>query len=274
MGRNNTMIDLKGKNVLVTGATSFVAKHLIPKLVHQGATVSKYQSNTYDLTSLDAAEGMFRVFKPDYVIHLATDTKTKGAADTFNNNMRINLNVLECCQKFKVKKTLNVICDSKPYDHFSEVYAHTLHEQYKINIMTCSVTDLYGPHDTKTVGNLIKKIVEAKQKNAPSVKFSESGLYLKNFLYVEDAADLLLSSFLTYEKYDLTLNIDSELVVTVRTITEKIKSFVQYEGEIIWGPDCQIEKEISEGSALTPLDEGLKKTISWYLKNPKTETSC
>jgi GDP-L-fucose synthase len=313
------MLDLRGKNILVTGATSFVAKHLIPKLVRQGATVSKYQSKAYDLTSLDATEGMFKVFKPDYVIHLAADTKTRGTADTFSNNVRINLNVLECCQKFKVKKTLNVICtsaypdtddrwgvgigglsesylwiDTPPINEesfglakrFSEAYSRALNKQYKTNVVTCCVTDLYGPYDRcGLIINLIRKVVEAKQKNAPSVEFHESKYQTRDLLYAEDAADLILTTLLIYNEHNLPLNIGSGSSISLEKLAEKIKRFAEYDGDVIWNTDHsygQISKELNvermrkylREYPMTPLDKGLKKTTSWYLNNPEVETPC
>jgi GDP-L-fucose synthase len=313
------MLDLRGKNVLVTGATSFVAKHLIPRLVRQGAIVSKYKSKAYDLTSFDATEGMFKVFKPDYVIHLAADTKTRGAAETFSNNVRINLNVLECCQKFKVKKTLNVICsatypdtddrwgigigglsesylwiDTPPINEesfglakrFGEAYGRALNRQYKTDIVTCCVTDLYGPYDRcGLVGNLIWKIVEAKQKNAPSVEFHESKYQTKDLLYAEDAADLILTTLLIYNEHNLLLNIGSGSSISLEKLAEKIKLLAEYERNIIWNtvhPYNQINKELNvermrkylREYPITPLDEGLKKTVAWYLNNQEVETPC
>ena len=145
--------------------------------------------------------------------------------------------------------------------------------------------NLYGPRDnfdpnsSHVVPALIKKFIEAKEKNSPTVEVWGTGKATREFLYVEDAAEAIV---LAAEKYDggEPVNIGSGMEISIKDLVEKIGKIVGYEGTIVWDatkPDGQPKRQLDVTRAQkefgfqaeTKFDEGLKKTIEWYRQNRK-----
>ena len=112
------------KNILVCGAGGFIGSHLVTKLKEQGHYVAGldlkkplYEETTADLflqMDLRDAVTVDNIFKErqfDEVYQLAADMGGAGYifvgvndADIMHNSATINLNVLESCKKYGVKK--------------------------------------------------------------------------------------------------------------------------------------------------------------------------
>lgn len=96
--------------ILVTGGSSMVGKHLkqfLPNAIY-------LSSKDCDLKNFDQTYELFKLHKPDIVIHLAA--KVGGIMDNINNpvnffedNIYINTNVLKCCYLLNIKKVISVL---------------------------------------------------------------------------------------------------------------------------------------------------------------------
>lgn len=154
-------------------------------------------------------------------------------------------------------------------------------KQYGFNSIHLILTNLYGPYDTfnpersHVVSALIRKVVEAKQQGAEEVEVWGSGRPIREFLYVEDCAQAVV---LAAERYgDLTpLNISCGEGTSIRQLVETICRLVGYRGQLRWNgdkPDGQLKKvldirrlrETLQWRPPTSLEEGLRKTIAWYV---------
>ena len=121
---------------------------------------------------------------------------------------------------------------------------------------------------------LIKKFVEAKENNYPSVEIWGTGVASREFLYVSDAARGIC---LAAEKFNdsFPVNLGSGMEISIKELVEEIQKITGYSGKIIWDstkPDGQprryldisrAEKEF-EFKADVPFSEGLKETIQWF----------
>lgn len=175
------------------------------------------------------------------------------------------------------------------------------HDQYGLNAVCVCPTTLYGigdsfePERTKVLGAMIARFVKAQQEKAESVTCWGSGSPLREFLYVEDAARLLVESMLKYEDNDVPLNLGSGFEVSIKELAELVAAAVGYEGRIEWDtskPDGQRRKRLdltrmketldvysvsdserdaaayfASGVNLTSLYSGVHKTVDWYKKN-------
>ena len=105
--------------ILVTGGNGLVGSS-IQKLVKQqsledtGDTYVFLSSSQCDLRKECAVEKMFEKYKPDIVVHLAA--RVAGLYGNLSNNysmlldnIKINTNILECCEKYKVKRLINIL---------------------------------------------------------------------------------------------------------------------------------------------------------------------
>jgi len=154
-------------------------------------------------------------------------------------------------------------------------------DQYGFNAIHLMPVNLYGPRDdfdlksSHVIPALIRKMLAAKKDGLPYVEVWGTGKASREFLYVEDCADAII---LAAEKYNgrEPVNLGSGLEMSMKDIITKIKTLTGFNGEIRWDtnkPDGQPRRglDVSKAEkdfgfrATTGLDEGLKKTIDWYL---------
>lgn len=163
------------------------------------------------------------------------------------------------------------------------VLAQGYRQEYGLNAVFVLPVNLYGPRDnfdpssSHVIPALIKKFVDAKADSAEAVTVWGSGRPTREFLYVDDCAEALV---LVAEKYDKPepVNIGTGVEISIADVVGKIKDLVGYAGEIQWDPtkpdgqprrclDVSRAKAEFGFQARTPLDEGLARTIEWYLEN-------
>ena len=145
-------------------------------------------------------------------------------------------------------------------------------------------TNLYGPNDNFDLENghvlpvLIRKFVEAQQTNAEEVITWGTGTPLREFLHVEDLARAVL---LCLDKYDDAqhINVGTAEEISIKNLAEKIANKVGFKGKIVWNknkPDGTLRKVLDNRrildlgwKPLISLDEGITKTIEWYVQTKK-----
>jgi len=155
-------------------------------------------------------------------------------------------------------------------------------QQYGFNSIFLLPVNLYGPGDnfdprsSHVIPALIKKIHEAQQKRDKFITVWGTGKATREFLYVSDAARGII---LATEKYNRPepVNLGTGFEISIKDLVEKISQLMDFKGKIIWDktkPDGQPRRclNISQAkkyfgfTAKTNFDDGLKKTIKWYLK--------
>ncbi len=104
-----------------------------------------------------------------------------------------------------------------------------------------------------------------------------TGKATREFLYAEDCAEAIVLAVEIYDKPD-PVNIGAGFEISIKDLMDKIRNIVGFNGKIVWDkskPDGQPRRclDTSKASrefgfkAKTNFDEGLKKTIEWYVKN-------
>jgi GDP-L-fucose synthase len=151
------------------------------------------------------------------------------------------------------------------------------------SIIPCNI---YGPFDkfnetnSHVIGSLIKKIHVAKNNNKKTVEIWGNGKSKREFIYVDDVA-YAIKSFLFTKKLIIKklfwVNIGSGIDYSITSIAKKIAKEFNYTGEFIYNtkkPNGAKSKlldiKLSKLLGFKPkvkFDEGIKKTVSWYLKN-------
>ena len=145
-------------------------------------------------------------------------------------------------------------------------------------------TNLYGPNDNFDLENghvlpvLIRKFVEAQRTNAEEVIAWGTGTPLREFLHVEDLARAV---FLCLNNYDDSqhINVGTAEEISIKNLAEKIANKVGFKGKIVWNknkPDGTLRKVLDNRrildlgwKPLISLDEGITKTIEWYVQTKK-----
>jgi len=143
-------------------------------------------------------------------------------------------------------------------------------------------TNLYGPGDnfdletSHVLPALIHKFHLAKEKAQPSVTLWGTGGAYREFLHVDDLAQACLFLMETYDSPEL-INVGCGHDITIRDLAERVGKVVGYSGPIEWDttkPDGTPRKLLDVSKldqlgwkAVIPLEEGLRATYEWWLKN-------
>lgn len=158
----------------------------------------------------------------------------------------------------------------------------TYNEQYAFNGVNLIPVNLYGPHDhfnlttSHVMPALILKIKNAINNNHSSITVWGSGSASREFLYVEDLARAIELS-IESDVGPSPINIGTGKEITIKDLVKLLAHLMGFHGEIIYDttkPDGQPRrcldtskaKKLLGFEAKTNLEEGLRKTISWYEK--------
>lgn len=161
------------------------------------------------------------------------------------------------------------------------VQSQAYRQQFGFNSIYLLPVNLYGPGDnfdiksSHVIPALIKKIHEAKKTNS-NLSVWGTGKASREFLYVEDAAEAIVKATQKYNKNN-PINIGSSSEIKIKNLVTLIADKMKYKGKIVWDktrPDGQIRRKLNTQKAKkefgfiakTKLDEGLTKTINWYIK--------
>ena len=164
------------------------------------------------------------------------------------------------------------------------VQAQACRQQHGWNAIYLLPVNLYGPRDnfnpasSHVIPALIKKIHDATVLSQPFIEVWGTGSASREFLFVEDAAEGLFLAAQNYDKGD-PVNLGSGMEITIRQLVETLCRLMGYTGEVRWDntkPDGQPRRclDVSRAErefgfkAKTGFEEGLRRTIEWYRKNP------
>jgi GDP-L-fucose synthase len=303
----------KNKRVCVTGGAGFLGSFVCEKLAERGAAeifVPKIED--YDLVQKSSINKMLDDSKPDIVIHLAAQVGGIGAnlehpADFFYDNLMMGVQLIHECYLRGIEKVvaLGTICaypkftplpfdeeniwngypeeTNAPYGLAKKmllVQSQAYRQQYGFNSIFLLPVNLYGPRDnfrpesSHVIPALIKKCLEAKANNSPSIEVWGDGSPTREFLYVEDAAEGIL---LATEKYNKSepVNLGSGMEISIKDLVTLIAKLTGFKGELVWDtskPNGQPRRQLSVErarrefgfEAKVGFEEGLRRTIDWY----------
>jgi len=167
------------------------------------------------------------------------------------------------------------------------VQSQAYRQQYAFNSIFLMPVNLYGPRDNFDLENshvipaLIHKCFDAKARGNDAVSVWGDGSPTREFLYVEDAAEGIILATEHYNKNE-PVNLGSSFEISIRDLVEMIRRLVGFEGKIIWDnskPNGQPRRKLDISraknefgfSASIPFEEGLMRTITWYIENRKKE---
>lgn len=295
--------------VLITGGNGFLGQHLQQELKNREYDIDLFKNLYGGLLNEEETNKQINESNPNVVIHLAAKVGGIGAnkkspGEFFYKNMKMGLNLIEACRRYKVPKTIVIgtVCsypkftpvpfkESDIWNGFPEetnapygiakkallTMLQAYREQYMMNGIYLIPVNLYGPGDnfnpdsSHVIPALIKKFVEAKD----SVTVWGSGSASREFLYVKDAVRGIADSITKYNDPE-PINLGNGKEYTIKELVEIIKDLTGFNGKIIWDstkPDGQPRRCLDVSKAKEELDfeakvsfeEGLKNTYDWYM---------
>jgi len=163
------------------------------------------------------------------------------------------------------------------------VMCRAYREQYGCDFVHLVMANLYGPGDdfdletSHTIPALIRKMIAAKESSATEIEVWGTGTPSREFLYAADAAEGIVTAA---EQYDSSepVNLGTGREVTIKELAGMIRAATGFEGEFRWNPerpdgqprralDTSRAREAFGFVATTSLEDGLAKTVEWYLAN-------
>lgn len=154
---------------------------------------------------------------------------------------------------------------------------------YKLVSLVVMPTNLYGPNDnyhpvhSHVLPALIRRFHEAKEQGLNCVTCWGDGSPLREFLYVDDLANLCVF-LMNHYSGDETVNAGTGKELSIRELTELVARVVGYEGDILWDkskPNGTPRKllDVSKATELgwvyqTELEDGIRLAYEDFLKNP------
>lgn len=148
-----------------------------------------------------------------------------------------------------------------------------------ISLMPCNlfgIGDCFDLKNSHVLPALISKFVTAKERGFESVTLWGTGAPMREFLFADDLADAILFLMNNYSGTEI-INVGTGKDISILDLANKISNIIGYNGKIkfdISKPDGTMRKvlDVSKINKIgwhykTSLDEGLNKTIEWFVKN-------
>jgi GDP-L-fucose synthase len=166
-----------------------------------------------------------------------------------------------------------------------EVHCKAYRENYGDNFICITPTNIYGPHDNFDIENghvlpsLIHKCYLAKEKNEDFI-VRGSGRPLRQFIYSEDLANLIMIILENCNDDNIILSVPEEDEKSIEYIARVIARTYDYEHRIKFDKsysDGQFKKTVSiqrlkkniGDFKFTNLEEGIQKTVEWFVNKQK-----
>lgn len=293
-----------------------VGSAIVRELQRQGYTHILTRTHAeLDLTRQTEVEAFFAQEKPEYVFLAAAKVggivaNQSALADFMYENMMLEMNVIHAawrngCRKLEFLGSSCIYPRLAPQpmkedclltselEKTNEAYAlakisglkycEFLNRQYGTDFISVMPTNLYGPNDnyhpthSHVLPALIRRFHEAKVAQLPFVTCWGDGSPLREFLYVDDLANLCVFLMNHYSGNE-TVNAGTGLELSIAELTRLVARIVGYEGEIRWDaskPNGTPRKllDVSKARALgwearTPLETGIRLAYDDFLQNP------
>ena len=260
-------------NIVVTGATGFFGRHLMPVLVSRYGEkrVIGLSSKDYNLMDPLQVRRMFEECRPDILIHLAAYVGGIGVnrdypADFFYRNIILTALVFQGAVEYGVKKLIYPMCGcSYPATAISPISEDQMwngypqpesagyamakkmglvasicyRQQYGLNSVVIIPGNMYGEYDNfrtdeaHVIPALIRRFFEAKRAGAKEVVVWGTGRPVRDFVYAGDVAATIPFFIESYDSSD-PVNISSGTSISIKELAETIKELIGYQGRVVW----------------------------------------
>lgn len=306
----------KDAKIYVAGHRGMVGSAIVRQLRKEGYTNIITRTHAeLDLCNQAEVDRFFDEERPDYVFLAAAkvggiEANDKAPADFMYQNMMLEMNVIHAawrtgCRKLQFLGSSCIYPRMAPQpmpesclltsalEKTNEAYAlakisglkycEYLRRQYGADFISVMPTNLYGPNDnyhpthSHVLPALIRRFHEAKEAGAAEVTCWGDGSPLREFLYVDDLAELCVFLMNSYSGAE-TVNAGTGREISIKDLTEIVAETIGYEGRILWDtakPNGTPRKllDVSKATGLgwtatTSLRDGIRMAYADFLSNP------
>lgn len=283
-----------GMNILITGRSGFIARHLIDAIQNSGNCVI----GSYNISDAFCGNG-----KIDAIIHLAAQAgirpEQQKAIPQYEANVMQTIGFLDLSIKYNVKKFIFISSSSvygtpqhvpvseddvtdRPLCHYAatkkagELACHTYHYLYGLDVAVLRPFTVYGPGQTSrmaipTFTHLIDKGQEVTVYGKGTIK--------RDYVYVKDVVDGIIKSLEVshgYSEYNIGSGMPLSTIDLITTLENKLGKKAQIKFVPLPEGEAQdnyanINKAKSKFgySPKVSFDAGISNYINWYQKEGK-----
>lgn len=306
----------KDSKIYVAGHRGMVGSAIVRELLREGySNIVMRTHGELDLTRQKDVEDFFAMEKPEYVFLAAAKVggivaNQSALADFMYDNMVLEMNVIHAAWQNGCKK-LEFLGSSCIYPRLApqpmkedclltselektnEAYAlakisglkycEFLNRQYGTDYISVMPTNLYGPNDnyhpehSHVLPAMIRRFHEAKEAGLKEVICWGDGSPLREFLYVDDLANLCVFLMNNYSGNE-TVNAGTGKEISIKELAELVARTVGFQGTIKWDTSrpngtprklLNVEKAERLGWRYrTELEDGIRMAYQDFLENP------
>lgn len=294
--------------ILVTGATGFIGKGILPRLValgHDVVCLVRPNGSRPDpaISFVEIPVGVRELaleldrIRPDIVVHLASlflaSHTPEQAEELVSSNIAYPARLLESMKLAGTRKFLNTGSifqssdgiDGTPFNlyaatkqAFEDLLAHYARNE-GFQVLTLRLADTYGPGDTRR--KIIQLLMEAAIDGTPldlspgEQKLSLTWVDDVHLGFIHGIERLLSTTFSGHEIFGLC----AQDTISIRQLAEAVERTVERRGDFRWGARSYRPNEIMEPTLPqplpgwvpnTPLDRGLAELFASRVKMGET----
>lgn len=310
------------KKVVVLGGNGFLGTHVVRSFADHGYRVESCSRSTgIDARQEEPLRSFLERSAPDVFVHCAQNGGGIGynaahPIEIFEDNLRIGFYALKSAADAGVNKFVNIMGNSTfpgrlttylesewwdgPADESvvasslprkaNWVQAWAYKQEQGFRSIHLVLPNMYGPGDhldpsrSHALMALVRKVSEAKQRNRAAVEIWGSGKPIREWLYVEDAAEGIVRATEQYDDIDI-LNVGSGNGCSILALAEMIRDLLGWNGRF----SCDVSrpdgapvkvfdvvkmKKVLGWEPRTKLRDGLMKTIEWLAQLDSKTSRC
>jgi GDP-L-fucose synthase len=304
--------DFSVAKVVVTGGAGFLGRYVVDRFVAAGAEVVVPRSADVDLREADAVQGFMRDVSPNWVVHCAVEGGGIGymrahPGRIVHRNLLMNTHVLHGAFEAGAQGFVGVssVCayprdapmplrEANLFSGYPEPsnaayglskrmmmeMGRAYAQEFGFRALFPMPVNLYGPGDdfsperSHVVPALIRRFLEAAEKQSDEVVVWGSGKATRELLYVEDCADAVFA-MARFGQCVEPMNVGTGQESSISEIAHTIAQACGYDGRLVFDAskpegqprkclDTSRAKEELGWVAQVDLAEGLRRTVAWY----------
>jgi GDP-L-fucose synthase len=299
--------------ILLTGSRGMLGSSIKKYLNDPQFDLLAPTSADLDLLDAEALHDYIKTQKPDAVIHAAArvggiQANIDSPYEFLTENIRMDSNLLSASLEYQVPNLLYMASSCMyPRETFqpmkesqiltgaleptNEGYAlaklvatktvELASNQYGLNWRSLILSNLFGPGDhfnsdkSHLLAAIITKVEAAKRTNAPEITMWGTGNVRREFTYVEDVADFIVTKIFSLKDLPAALNIGLGHDYSVLEYYQMVAQYAGYSGKIIADaskPEGMRQKlmniEVAQKLGWNPttnMTDAIAKTYDWYI---------
>jgi UDP-glucuronate decarboxylase len=255
--------------------------HMVDEIYHLASLASPPLYKKYPLETLDVG-----YIGSKNVLDLARHYLAKVL---FTSTSEVYGDALISPQSESYYGNVNTVGERSCYDEskrIAETLCYTYAGLYGLDVKIARIFNTYGPHMLLEDGRIITEVIRNLKEGTPLVVYGD-GRQTRSCCFVEDTVTMLRKLMASDASAPVNVGNDEE-----RTILETVEAV-----ERVWlslyptrsrlkmvfrertqndplqrRPCLAFQKEVLGETVYTPFEEGIRRTIAYFMGSPKTET--